>query len=206
MRAHLFDADGVIFDSEPAHAKSYVAYAQRAGLDLTEETFLTVHRGNSGKAIMHALFPDATDEELDERTRDVNELFRREFLSNVTLTPGFKAYLSSITSAGHAVIIVSNGVKENLHAMLTAFSIDIPSISIEDFHTPKPDPAGYLKGLEILGIGSDDGVVYEDSEVGIRAAKRAGLRVVGIASYLSKDALKKAGADAVISDFTELHS
>lgn len=204
MRAHLFDADGVIFDSERAHAKSYVVYARRSGIDLTEETFLAVHRGNSGKVIMKSLFPEADDEELSKRTDEVNELFRQEFLTHVTLTPGFEPYLATITSAGHDAMIVSNGVRANLNAMMETFGISLASISIEDFHEAKPAPTGYLKGLEMLGAHAHEAVVYEDSEVGVIAAKRAGVRVVGVASFLSPEALRRAGADAVIKDFTEL--
>ena len=202
MRAHLFDADGVIFDSERAHARSYVAYAQREGISLTEERFLTELRGMNGAAIMHVLFPGASEDERARRTEEVNALFRAEYLDDVTLIPGFEAYLAALCAAGHRAIIVSNGVRDNLHAMLSAFSIDLPSLSIEDFGTPKPDPAGYLAGLALLDASPSEGVVYEDSEVGVLAGKRAGVHVVGVASFLSEEALKAAGADAVIRDFT----
>lgn len=202
MKAHLFDADGVIFDSERAHARSYVAYAQREGVSLTEERFLTELRGRNGVAIMRALFPEASEDKLAERTEAVNALFRAEYLDDVTLIRGFEAYLAALREAGHRVVIVSNGVRANLHAMLTAFSIELPSLSIEDFQAPKPDPAGYLAGLALLNATPEQGVVYEDTAIGVLAGKRAGIRVVGVASFLTEDELTAAGADAVIRDFT----
>ena len=44
----------------------------------------------------------------------------------------------------------------------------------------KPDPEGFLKGAAELGFAPEDCLVFEDAEVGIAAAKAAGMRVVGV--------------------------
>ena len=204
MKGHLFDADGVIFDSERAHAASYIAYARRSGVDLSEDRFMTQMRGKSGVPIMRSLFPHESTERILERVDEQNALFRAEFIKEVTLIRGVEAYLHALLESDHRVIVVSNGTRENLRVMLEAFSLDLDSLTIEDFGVPKPDPTGYLKALETLGITPREGVVYEDSEIGVQAAKRAGIAVVGIASFLSEAVLRRAGADAVISDFTEI--
>ena len=47
-------------------------------------------------------------------------------------------------------------------------------VAAEDVERGKPDPGGYLRALELLGLEPDEAVAVEDSEVGVAAAKAAG--------------------------------
>lgn len=204
MLAHIFDADGVIFDSESAHAASYREYLALFDIELSEDAFMERFHGQSGRDIMRALFPNATNVEIEQHLDDQNRLFRSEFVAQVQLIAGIEAFLERIHSAGMRSIIVTNGIRENVEAMLQAHRIHMRALSIEDFKLSKPDPAGYLKALETLEVDASDAVVYEDTPIGVRAAKKAGVRVVGIASYHDTRTLIDAGADEAIPDFTEL--
>ena len=44
----------------------------------------------------------------------------------------------------------------------------------------KPDPEVFLKGAEMLGLDPKDCVVFEDSQAGIEAARRAGCGVIAV--------------------------
>lgn len=204
MRAHIFDADGVVFDSEPAHARAYSEYAAMFDVELSSEAFMERYRGKEGHEIMRGLFPDATPLEIVQHVEDQNRLFRSEFVAQVSLVPGFREFLDTIHTAGMRAIVVSNGSRENVEAMLHATGVQLRALTIEDFKTPKPDPAGYLKALELLELPTEEAVVYEDTPLGIQAAHRAGIRVVGVASYISSERLLKAGADDTITDFRDL--
>lgn len=69
----------------------------------------------------------------------------------------------------------------------------------------KPDPQVYLFAAEKLGVNPEDCLVFEDAPSGIDAAKSAGMKVVGVATSLSKDALIERGADFAINDFNEIN-
>jgi beta-phosphoglucomutase len=60
----------------------------------------------------------------------------------------------------------------------------------------KPDPEVFLKGAEALGVSPENCIVFEDASAGIEAAKRAGMKAIGIGdpSILGE-------ADQVISSF-----
>jgi sugar-phosphatase len=79
-------------------------------------------------------------------------------------------------------------------------------VSAEKTAESKPDPAPFLLGVEHLRRGGHDGpaVVIEDSTGGVTAAKRAGLRCVGVAQSCAPGDLQRAGADAVVADLAAL--
>lgn len=44
----------------------------------------------------------------------------------------------------------------------------------EDIEKPKPDPEGFIKAMEYFMINSKETAIFEDSDVGIEAARRSG--------------------------------
>jgi HAD superfamily hydrolase (TIGR01509 family) len=83
-------------------------------------------------------------------------------------------------------------------------------VSAEDTARSKPDPEGYLLTLEALrenhGEDLEAGhcLVVEDTSAGVKAAKAAGMWVVGITNTSDERTLRAAGADFVIRSLTEL--
>jgi beta-phosphoglucomutase len=53
----------------------------------------------------------------------------------------------------------------------------------------KPDPEVFLEGARRLGLQPEECVVFEDSEAGVEAARRGGMKVVGIGQGLNADLL-----------------
>jgi beta-phosphoglucomutase-like phosphatase (HAD superfamily) len=73
-----------------------------------------------------------------------------------------------------------------------------------DVQRGKPDPEVYLATAERLRAAPGACVVFEDAPVGIEAARRAGMRVVGVATTCHAETLQAAGAQVVVPDFTRL--
>jgi beta-phosphoglucomutase-like phosphatase (HAD superfamily) len=71
----------------------------------------------------------------------------------------------------------------------------------EDCARGKPDPEGYLRALERLGVPAAEALVFEDSMPGIAAARMAGITVAFISELASRD--RGAEADASFGTFTE---
>src|SRR5439155_8988964 len=74
----------------------------------------------------------------------------------------------------------------------------------EDVRLGKPDPEVYLLAARGIGVPPRECLVFEDSVVGIQAARRAGMRVIGVATAHTADELRGAGAASVIDDFEGL--
>ena len=83
-------------------------------------------------------------------------------------------------------------------------------VAAEDTDRCKPDPEGYLLALDALrscegeDLEAAHCLVVEDSLAGIQSAKAAGMWAVGIAHTYSADALRAAGADAVLEGLSGL--
>jgi sugar-phosphatase len=74
-------------------------------------------------------------------------------------------------------------------------------VTADDVTQGKPDPEVYELAAARLGIPAEACLVFEDSLVGIVAARRAGMRAIGVTTAHSEAELRQAGAERVIADF-----
>jgi mannitol-1-/sugar-/sorbitol-6-phosphatase len=66
-------------------------------------------------------------------------------------------------------------------ARLNAAGIAAPVlVTVDDIAAGKPDPAGYLRAAELLGVPATDCLVVEDAEVGLEAARAAGAHTAAL--------------------------
>ncbi|WP_327291321.1 HAD-IA family hydrolase [Streptomyces sp. NBC_01198] len=176
-RALLLDMDGTLVDSDAVVERCWTRWAVGKGLD--PAAVLAVVHGRQGHATMAALLPHRPTEEnyaensvvLAEETAD---------LDGIVPVPGAPAFLASLAGLPHA-LVTSAGV-ELATARMGAAGLPLPPVMVtaERVGASKPDPEGFLKGAAELGFTPAECLVFEDAEVGIAAARAAGMRVVGV--------------------------
>jgi beta-phosphoglucomutase len=71
-----------------------------------------------------------------------------------------------------------------------------PIVSADDVAEGKPNPEGYLRAVELLGVPAEDVLVLEDTEAGVASAKAAGTRCIAVAGTVSPERL--AAADELV--------
>jgi HAD superfamily hydrolase (TIGR01509 family) len=95
--------------------------------------------------------------------------------------PGWLLAVASTSAEPSVRAVLRRAVGEGLAARFEVFAGDIVP-------RKKPAPDIYLHALEVLGVGADDAVVVEDSGIGLRAARGAGLpTIVTVSAYTSDD-------------------
>ena len=102
--------------------------------------------------------------------------------------------------------VVTNAPRANADKMLAGLGLSrrFPVVVIGDeLARGKPDPLPYLTGLQRLGGEAAHAVAFEDSRAGIRSATAAGIYTFALRTALADDVLRAAGADAIITDFTD---
>ncbi|KXO88960.1 HAD-IA family hydrolase [Tsukamurella pseudospumae] len=176
-RALLLDMDGTLVDSRAVVERCWSRWALGNGLNPAE--VLEVAHGRQGHATMAALLPD--------RPMEVNLAENRVLLAEETadtdgILPigGAAAFLSALDGAPHALVTSADVALST--ARMGAAGLPLPAVRVtaEDVRASKPDPEGFLRGAELLGVAPADCIVFEDSEAGIAAARAAGMRVVGV--------------------------
>jgi HAD superfamily hydrolase (TIGR01509 family) len=139
-------------------------------------------------------------ERLRELGRRKEELFREAIRGKVQPLPGAVALVRRLRESGVKTAVVSSAPRRNVETLLDALGISDgfdALVAEEDAERGKPDPQGYLVAAERLGERPEDCVVIEDAPGGVEAAKRAGMRCIGLAAGREPDAL--ACADVVVA-------
>lgn len=195
LQAVVFDMDGVLFDSEPLHIRSWQAvlepldfeedpswYRQwigvadvkmaqwletNGGLGLSAQTLLERKRAAYRELIRHELriFPG-----LSER---IETLGRMDLRLGLCTSSNRAEALGSLEQAG---------MDGRFEAMVCGDDVE--------HNKPAPDP--YLKIIDELGVSGETVVVLEDSPSGIESARVAGACVLGIASSAEGEQLGRA--------------
>jgi mannitol-1-/sugar-/sorbitol-6-phosphatase len=194
----LFDLDGVLVDSTPAVARVWTRWALGHGFD-PEETVRRAH-GRPSLATIRDLLPDA--DHIAE-----NEVVLRgeiEDTEGVVPLPGALELLNSLPSDRWA--IVTSCARELAAIRLNAAGLPIPGriLTSDDVTRGKPDPEPYLKGAALLGLPAGKCLVFEDAPAGIRSGKGAGALVVALTTTSPDEELEQAGADWIISGYSQI--
>jgi len=197
----LFDFDGVIADTEPRYADFFRAELSGTGMDVEE--FVRSVRGTPLKRMMEIWFKDwdeARRQALVERQVDF-ELHGMRY----DYVPGARELLDSLKARGIAMALVTSSHKRKMAVALKVMGLEgffDTVVTAEDITRGKPDPMCYLLAAERLGARREECIIFEDSLAGLTAARRAGIRGIGLSTSHSPEEL--AGyADEVIPDFTD---
>ena len=125
-----------------------------------------------------------------------------------TLLPGVLDFFTWAADH-HAVGLFTSNVRSEVDALLgehADFRRLEAIVTAEDVAEAKPNPEGYLLLAKILGLEPARCVVFEDSLAGLRAAKAAGMRTVGVTHSCPDVSIISPHADTLISDYRVLSS
>ena len=87
---------------------------------------------------------------------------------------------------------------------LDLYSFFLGAVCSEDVSKGKPDSEVFLKAANLAGAEPQNCVVLEDSAHGIIAARRGGMKGLGLATTRDKKDLIEVGADLVVDNPSEL--
>ena len=109
-------------------------------------------------------------------------IFReRSTTQDITILPSVD--LLRTLSATYPVAIVSGSTRDRIRESVTFLNISDCIrfyLGCEDYPRGKPDPAGFLLAAQKLRTRPESCIVFEDSEAGVLAAKRAGMHCVAL--------------------------
>lgn len=190
--AVLFDMDGTLVDSTAIVESAWEAWANRHSLPLAG--ILAFSHGRPTRETMDHFRPGL------DCSSDAAEMLQYEerTIDGITAVAGAREAVLAVQNAAWAV--VTSATRRLAEIRLTAAGLPIPCVlvSSEDIRHGKPDPEGYLKAAARLNVAPADCLVFEDTWAGIEAARRAGMRAIGLLTTVAEERL---GCDCVIEDF-----
>lgn len=176
----IFDSDGVLVDSEGIANAVLARAATSEGAAINAEESLRLFRGLKMADCIAEIERRSGRRVRDGFVADVRSAIAVAFEADLRAIEGIHAALAAITIP---VCVVSNGPMLKLtHTLgltklLDRFQGRI--FSAYDVGSWKPDPGLFLHAARIMGADPSRCVVVEDSLPGVRAAKAAGMRVLG---------------------------
>ncbi|WP_430790006.1 HAD family hydrolase [Actinoplanes sp. G11-F43] len=181
FEAYLFDCDGTITDSMPAHHRAWLAALAEHGAEFPRDLFYAWGGRTVVDVITDLNRMQGLDMPVDVLAARREELFQA-MLPEIGAVPGVLEHIEA--SFGKVPFgVVSGSTRESVTASLTALDLlDRFEVLVcaEDYARPKPDPEGYLTGARLLGVAPERCLVFEDTELGVAAAEAAGMACVRV--------------------------
>jgi sugar-phosphatase len=193
--AVLFDADGVLVDSDASVISAWSRWA--AAYDLDPERVVQMVHGRRSADTVALLVPDNQEQAL----RDVDNAELAD-AAKVRAIPGARTLLDDLDRAGTPWAVVTSATRALARARHHAAELPVPAATVtaDDLRDGKPDPAGYRMAAQLLGVPPSACVVMEDSPSGIAAARAAGVRaVIGVSVRAASH-----DPDAIVQDLTSV--
>lgn len=204
IAAAIFDFDETMIDLEPQHTAAYVALCRELGSDYASmpEEFRT----GSGRRIVddlremraHFHWQVGEEELFAIRNRHFAEACER---ADLTWMPGVEVTVRTLARRGIPLAVTSSAVRADIEAILTRLRLrDAFALIVDgsEVHNGKPDPEAYLVTAAKLGVAPADCVVFEDSNVGVRAAKAAGMFCIAVRNPRAQTLQDLSDADLVV--------
>ena len=195
--AILFDCDGTLADTMPAHYRAWLHVTKHHGILFDEDRFYALG-GRPTRDILATLANEASIEiDLDH----ASEMKESAFLEQVKYVKAIDPVIAALRRAhGHVpVAVVTGGYRDVCEKILLQIGIreffDC-IVASEDTNRHKPHPDPFLEAARRLGVAPEGCLVWEDSDLGIEAARQAGMSWIDVRSFHQPQRLTEGNSQA----------
>ena len=184
--ALIFDCDGTLADTMPIHFRAWTAMLSRHGVPFSETRFYQLGGMPTSKIIR--LVADESGVAVDDVDAMVHEK-EQMFLEFLPEVRGIDVVMAIAAShRGRLPMAVASGgyrdvVRQTLEKIGVRDWFDT-MVCAEDTPHHKPKPDVFLEAAHRLRVPPTKCVVFEDTDIGLEAANRAGMHAVDVRGWL----------------------
>jgi len=182
--AIIFDCDGTLADTMPAHYVAWRATMSRYGIDFSEDRFYAMAGRPTDRIIQILAAEQGVVVDVAQAAREKEEAFLEALGEVLPVEPVTEVVRRS---RGKLPIAVATGaIRPVLEKTLLQIGLDgwfDAIVTAEDTERHKPEPDVFLEAARRLGVAPERCQVYEDSDFGVEAARRAGMQWVDIREF-----------------------
>lgn len=207
-QALIFDMDGTMVDSMPWHARSWVEFTRRHGIQIDLDDLMRRTTGRNGLECMRELFErDLPDDHAWALIQEKEAIYRELYAPVFSEVQGFRSFAGQAMGLGLKVGVGTAGDRHNIAFVFSHLAMDPAPHAVvggDEGLPGKPEPAIFLEAARRLETDPAHCIVFEDAPFGIEAARRAGMRAVALCTTHSADELDGPHVVARVRDYREL--
>lgn len=206
LEAVIFDLDGVIVDSHPAHKHAWKAFFRSLEMEIPDAELSFILEGQKREDILRHFLEDLTPDQVQDYGARKDAILKDSAPDLKTIS-GLPEFLVQVEAAGLAIALGSSASRRRVEDTLDRLDLKHcfrAIITGDDVAKAKPDPAIFLQAARGLRVDPENILVCEDAIAGVEAAKAAGMKCLAIAANGRGHLLEKAGAERVVRDFTSV--
>jgi beta-phosphoglucomutase-like phosphatase (HAD superfamily) len=186
----IFDLDGTLVDSMPFHYEAWKRACSRLGLNLDTD-YLRSQTGNSNYRIAEVIIrQNGAEGKITPSQIGVTKL--EEYLKYEHLITPIEQVLA-VAKEYHGIIpmaVGTGGPKISVERCIELTGLkeyfDIV-VCADDVKNHKPHPETFLKCADLMGVDPQYIEVFEDGDLGIEAALKAGMTPIDVRSWYKSD-------------------
>ena len=212
LKAVFLDFSGVIIDDEEINQALVADIMLGENLRAEEEDYTRYCRGRSDRAGLKDILANRgrilPDDYLDKLIAKKTQGYRQQIeqLAELPLSPHLEEFLIQLQEQNIAIGLVTGTIRSEVEYILQTTNLaqyfDV-IVAGNDLKPSKPEPEPYLLAVERLNLQPSECLAIEDNPVGITAAKRAKIQVVGI-SYIYPLHMLQRQANWTVDNFLEI--
>lgn len=187
FRGVIFDCDGTLADTMPLHYRAWAATMEARGAHFPEPLFYEL--GGVPTVRIVEILNERFGFTLDPQgIADAKEELYEELLPEALPVERVCALVHEYEGR-YPLAVASGGIRRLVVKTIEALGL-LPSFQVicaaEDVQHGKPAPDLFLFAADQLGVAPEDCIVFEDSDLGLEAARRAGMQGVDIRPWLRR--------------------
>ena len=181
FQAYLFDCDGTIVDSMPLHHVAWKSALAEWNCDFPEDLFYSWGGLPVAKIISLLNEKHSLDIPVEKLARKKEELYF-ESLPHLKAVPEVLEHIDS-QYGRIPFAVVSGSTRDSVTASLRSLRLlekFETLVCAGDYKRGKPDPEAFLIAASRLGVEPGSCLVFEDTDMGVEAARAAGMASVKV--------------------------
>lgn len=170
----MFDFDGTLFNTEPLIYFSYKKAIEENhySFNVTVEEFRKIANGKTYRNWLPLFLEEMGKEEMEKIHDRKNEIYQQHL---ELINPNHSLFsLIETIKPFYYIGLMTTSIRKNVNTVLNLFDkYDVFDyiITAEDVEKEKPDPECYIKGMQHFNIAPENTIIFEDSPIGIQAAR-----------------------------------
>jgi HAD superfamily hydrolase (TIGR01509 family) len=204
----VFDMDGVLVNNSRFHREAWRRLAREEGFALTDPEFWRHAIGRPvEEAVPRVVGRPVPAAEAARLARRKTALYHELADGHAVPVAGVVEFIRALAVAGVPRALATSAMADSAARILEGLGLGAAfpvQVTAGQVRRRKPDPEVYLMAAARLGVPPAGCVVFEDAVVGVEAARRAGMAVVGLTTAHADGELRAAGATWTAPDFTQL--